>query len=158
MYKLFGFKSNSEKHVGVFYCNDMCSCEELVIDYNINIGIVLDEENTQVGVLFNNINNETFNYFSTDESIVGYIYKDSSTSINIAPINKGIKGCVSHSRYHICGVCEEDINIPFYVSLEDLDEVHTFLEDKEVPFGFIIEDGELEYLIDEGSLLNRKYF
>ena len=131
MFKIFGFKDCSTKHAGVFYCSSIDSCEEIINEYNLNAGIILDDSNNKVGFVFNN---------EGSSEIVGF----------------GELG--SPSNYELCGILDDDTNIPFYVSLDTLEDVHDLISNKDISFGFIVSNGELEYLIDECLLLNRKYF
>lgn len=131
MFKVVGFKNCSIKHVGVFYSNSINSCEDIINAYNLNAGIILDDSNNKVGFIFN---------------------KEGSSEI----VGFGELG--SSSNYELCGIFDDGINIPFYVSLDTLEDVHDFISDKDISFGFIVSNGELEYLIDECLLLHRNYF
>lgn len=36
MYKVFALRNSNIKHIGVFYCNSLDSCEALIKEYNFN--------------------------------------------------------------------------------------------------------------------------
>lgn len=88
-----------------------------------------------LGVILNNENN-----------VLGYIRGNSE----IAFFKENVQ-----NSYNFCYVLE---NKGVFVNLETLDRVHRYLEENEVDFGFIIEDGNLKYIIEEGALVDRKYF
>lgn len=131
MFKVVGFKNSIAKRVGVFYSNSINSCEDIINAYNLNAGIILDDSNNKVGFIFN---------------------KEGSSEI----VGFGELG--SSSNYEVCGIFDDGINTPFYVSLDTLEDVHDFMSDKDISFGFIVSNGELEYLIDECLLLHRNCF
>lgn len=60
----------------------------------------------------------------------------------------------SQKMYNFCYTVN---NKGVFVNFDNLDRIHKFLEENEVDFGFIIEDGNLKYVIEEGALIDRKY-
>lgn len=143
MYKVVGFRNGLSNYIGVFYCKNRESCEEIIKEYDISNGIILDDTNACIGVLFSKTNN----------SNIGLSGKE-----NISPFEWGIKDYISNSKYQIYGILDEEQSFPLYKSLNTLDEVHEFLHDKDILFGFILENGELEFLIDEGALLDKEHY
>jgi hypothetical protein len=153
MHKVFALRNKDKKQIGVFYCNSLESCVELINESNFNGGIVLDDSNTKVGFI-------TVSDYTSDlclEETVAYIYKDSVRKVKLICDTDIFQDCVSPHNIQICGFFDDNDIIPFYIGLDTLEEVHAFLSDKDISYGFIISDGVLEYMIDEGVLINRKY-
>lgn len=153
MYKVFALRNSNIKHIGVFYCNSLDSCDALIKEYNFNGGIVLDDSNHKVGF----ISVTDYTSSRSSEETVAYIYKELERKVKLICYTNGFNDCSSTSSFQVCGFLDDNKIIPFYIGLNTLEEVHKFLADKDISYGFIVSNGVLEYLIDEGVLLNRKY-